>query len=158
MTKNSSKVEQVPWIWDQRPLVDTDIPSYAIGYIYYIWHNESGKLYIGKKLMNSTRRSKIGVRAKKATKTRKTYQTIVKDSGWMQYWGSCIELKEDIKKCGEKAFTRAIVEWCWSKKQLSYREVVHQVQMNVLETDTYNGNILNRWFRKDLVRPIKTEV
>lgn len=158
MIKKQQVENSVPWTnYAGLPVTPEQIPAWAIGYIYRIarldqWGNVI-KIYIGKKVLTSKRRTRIGIRAKKATKTRKTFQTTVKDSGWKQYWGSCVELREDVKKYGEKMFRRTIIEWCWSKKQMSYREMYYQVVGEVLTRDTYNGNVLNRWFKKDLIKP-----
>ena len=155
--KKQPVVDSIPWSYQGVLVTPESIPSWAIGYIYKIskldeWGNVI-KIYIGKKVLQSKRRTRIGVRAKKATKTRKTFQTTVKDSGWQHYWSSSNELKEDVKKCGEMAFKREIVEWAWSKKYLSFAEVEWQIKLDVLRKDTYNGNILSRFFKRDLIKP-----
>lgn len=149
-------MENNVWHWQGKPIEETAIPTGSVGFIYRITHWPSGRFYIGKKQLSSKRRSKIGVREKASTKTRKTYKTTVKDSGWMLYWGSCQELLEHVKKEGQWSFNKEIIEWCHSKKYMSYAEVVHQIKGDVLndEINSYNGNIMNRWFKKDM-KPIK---
>jgi kynurenine formamidase len=137
------------------------IPVWAVGMVYKIsrldkFGNEV-KIYIGKKLLQSNRKGKISKREIAATGTRKRVKRVVKDSGWMKYNSSCPELVREIKE-DPGQFSKEIVEWCWSKKQLSYVEMEWQVKEDVLRRDTYNGNVLSRWFRKDLIRPEKKEV
>lgn len=62
--------------------------------------------------------------------------------------GSCKELLEDIKNIGEDQFTKEIIEFCFNKTSLTYREVWYQFKFDVLEINSYNGNILSRFFRK----------
>ena len=69
----------------------------------------------------------------------------------MNYWGSCAELKTDLTKYGKENFTREILEVCYNKKYLTYREMEFQVLRNVLRTNSYNANILARYFRKDMI-------
>ena len=131
------------------PVVTEDmVPANAIGFVYGIQHT-SGKAYIGRKLLTTTRRKKIGVRAKKITKTRKTYETTVKDSGWMTYTSSCRPLQEEIK-ADPWSFTKYIIEWAYSRKQLSYLEVKHQMINELLERDSYVDNVAGKWYRRDV--------
>lgn len=162
-------VRTTNWIYKHEELVDSDIPEWAMGFVYVIYSDvakdeETGnyyaKPYVGKKFLKSTRKTKIGVRAQKKQleevqdKRRvKKVQTVVKDSNWKDYWGSCKELLEDIKIHGKDRFTRIILEFAHSKKHLSYLEVKHQILEQCLETITYNDNMLGKWFRKDLIRP-----
>jgi hypothetical protein len=39
---------------------------------------------------------------------------------------------------------------CPTKKQLTYAELFYQIQYNVLVVDSYNDNILGKFYRKDL--------
>lgn len=123
------------------------IPEDFIGFVYLITNKLDSRIYIGKKLFNSTRRSKIGVREKAATKTRKKYKINIKDSGWQDYHSSCTELQNDIKTLGKENFTFKILELCKTKAELTYKEVKTQFEFNVLETNSYNGNILSRFFK-----------
>ncbi len=144
--------------WQYEGSKEFEIPTWAVGYVYaivhtvYIDYEREQIIYIGKKLLNSTRRKKIGVREKAATKTRKTYKTEVKNSGWDSYWSSCAEIKEARKK-DEGTWSREIIEWCHSKKHLSYCEIKWMFHYKVLETNTYNGNICGKWYRRDLIKP-----
>jgi hypothetical protein len=120
------------------------------GFVYLIRNQLTGKIYIGKKVFRNTRKKKISQRVKKATGTRKTYERQVKESDWLDYFGSSKELLADIQKHGKQYFSREIIELCCSKKYLSYAEVFWQMQFDVLRRNSYNGNILGRYYTRDM--------
>ena len=129
-----------------------DLPNYENlhGFIYLIVNTRTGKFYIGKKALVHKKKTRISKREKTLTKTRATFKRTTKDSGWLKYWGSCAPLKEDLKLQGEQDFTREIIELSCTKKYLSYAEFHYQVKYDVLRADSYNGNILSRYFSKDM--------
>jgi len=101
----------------------SDIPEGAVGFVYKITNELDGRIYIGKKQFYSNTRVKIGVKEKKLTKTRKIYKTIIKESNWKEYNSSCEELKKDINDLGISNFSKVIIEICYSKADLNYKEV-----------------------------------
>jgi hypothetical protein len=111
---------------------------------------KNGRIYIGQKSLYNVRKKKVTKTEKRLTGTRKQFNRIVKESDWMLYHGSSKELQDDISKLGNKWFKREILELCRSKKYLSYCELSWQVKLDVLKTDSYNGNILGRYFAKDM--------
>jgi hypothetical protein len=134
-------------ITDIKQLPDSDQLE---GFVYKITNIITGKFYIGKKSLWSVRKKRISVKEKKSTGTRKTFQTVTKESDWKKYYGSSKDLKDDVKRLGETAFKREILEVSKSKKYLSYAEFAWQLKLDVLRTNSYNGNILGRWFNKDM--------
>lgn len=128
-----------------------DIPEGAIGFVYKIVRVSDGKAYWGKKVLEHSKKTRISKREKVLTPTRKVFKRTVKDSGWINYWGSSQELKADIVKLGKEAFTREILEYAYSKKYLSYCELMYQVKNDVLSRDTYNKNILCKFYCKDVI-------
>ena len=120
------------------------------GFVYIITDTVTGKFYVGKKAFTHTRKKKISQKLKKATGTRKTYEHTKVDSKWMEYYGSSKELLADINKYGKGRFEREIVELCCSKKYLSFAEVSWQIKLEVLKRKTYNGNILGRYYSRDM--------
>lgn len=141
------------WIYKKKPIIKLeDIPDYENmkGFVYCITNLDTGKVYFGKKALSHSRRTKISKREKISTQTKKVFKRTTKDSGWLNYWGSSLILKEDIKLYGESKFKREIIEFCKTTKYLSYLELVYQVQYDVLRIDSYNANILSRFFRKDM--------
>jgi len=135
------------WYYNGKLLTSEDIPEWGIGFVYCITHTPTSRIYIGKKLLQSKRRTKISKREKTATKTRKTFKTTVKQSNWETYFGSNKEISAMIAEGKEKEFKREILEFCHSKQHLSYTEMVYQVKYDVLSTDAFNGNILGRYFK-----------
>ena len=169
--------------WTYNGSEEFEVPVDAVGFVYKIvkristiydipgnehlnkpsdWTTLEDKIYIGKKLLTSTTKRKVGKRAleklHKETGDRRKGQRIVrvtKPSSWENYESSCKPLIEDIKLHPE-LYRKEIICFCHSRKHLSYCEVREQMKYNVLETDTWNDNILGKWFRKDIVKP-KTE-
>lgn len=124
------------------------------GYIYKTTHIESAKFYIGKKAYLHKKRKKLTKKelAEIRTKGRKPkYKVEYVDSDWKNYYGSSDELKKDIEKFGKEAFKVEKIKDCINRKSLSYWEVYYQMHFDVLRANTYNGNILGRFYRKDVV-------
>ena len=133
------------WIYEEKEL--EAIPEGYFGFVYLITNIKTGRKYIGKKQFSSYRTKKI--------KGRKNKKRIVLESDWKEYWGSCEELKEDIKALGSDSFKREILKLCKTRGELTYSEVEIQIKSDVLTAlDTegrrlyYNSNILSRWFVK----------
>lgn len=105
------------------------------GFVYLITNTTNNRKYIGKKSFWSRR------------KTHKTGRRKTKESDWKTYYGSCDELKEDVKLLGKDKFVREILYLCPHKKSMSYYETYEQFNRDVLMTDEYyNTNIEGRFF------------
>ena len=127
------------------------IPNFAdfYGFVYEIENISKQKKYIGYKALFYTRKTKIGKREKKATKTRKTYKYVKKESNWREYTGSNKELNKDIEN-GD-IYIKTILKFCKTKKECTYWEQYYQFCNNVLLTNNYyNENISGKYFPKDL--------
>ena len=134
-----------------------DFPDFekAVGYVYLITCLSTGRKYIGRKNLYSTRKTKTLKKDLLYTKAgtvnkRSISKRITKESDWQKYWSSSAELKADVKLKGEANFKREVLEVVSSLRMLNYLEVKYQFQYNVLETDSYNDNILGKYFRKHL--------
>lgn len=146
------------WIYKEKSglvreiLTIEDIPNSkdAVGFVYRITNKVTNTFYIGKKSLYFERKTKISIREKVATATRKKFKQVVKESDWKKYWGSCAELKEDIQLFQSSNFTREIIEVCCTKKYLGYCEIMHQIKNDVLTTNSYNGNIMGKYFPGDI--------
>jgi hypothetical protein len=133
----------------------SDIPENCIGFVYIITNMETGKFYVGKKQIILTQNKRLG---KKETKTqvgrgrKRLTKKITTESNWLTYTGSSIPLNEDINKLGRDKFIFKILQWCYTKKQLSYYEIKYQIIYGVLEKPelTYNQSILGKFFATDL--------
>jgi len=142
------------WLYESTE-IDTieKLPEGTVGFVYRITHTATGKFYIGKKILHSTRNKTLTKRETeewnkpgKIPKKRK----VVTESDWSKYWGSSKTLLAAIKESGHDAFTREILKPCISKKQMTYWEVYYQMRYEVLHIDSFNDNILAKLFRKDV--------
>ena len=132
-----------PWVFKGRTFLSEDIND-LYGFVYRITNLQSGKKYIGRKYFWSFR--------KPPGKKRKVKQ----ESDWQRYYGSCPELKEDIKKYGKEIFSREILSLHTTKGICNYEETKQLFLNNVLSESLddgspayYNSNILGRYMRKD---------
>jgi len=145
------------WIYKTNPLEDiSQFPDNTYGFVYIVTHKPSGKSYIGKKILNFTRKVKLGKKelaALQGTVGRKPkYKTVVKESDWKTYYGSHNEIKHLISEDKSHEFERTILQLCPDKKSLTYFEIKYQMVYGVLEKPDkfFNDNILGKFFTKDL--------
>ena len=132
-----------PWYYNGVPFTSSDIQDY-FGFVYLIQNTINGRRYIGRKYLWSFRTPKGKKRKVKS------------ESNWKNYYGSCPELKEDIKKYGRENFSRTILSLHKTKGKTNYEETRQLFVNNVLtesldngEPAFYNSNVLSRYFRKD---------
>ena len=133
-----------PWIYLERPFTGDDVRD-NFGFVYKITNLLNGRSYIGRKYFWSFRTP--------PGKKRKVKQ----ESDWKRYYGSCPELKEDIKKTNNKIFfKREILSLHKTKGTCNYEETKQLFLNNVLSESLdngapayYNSNILGRYMRKD---------
>jgi len=145
-----------PWTYRNDNLEDYNLINpkkgeRPLGFIYKITNTVNGKIYIGRKSFTATKKSSIGKRAlaKMVDKRGSKTKTVVKTSNWQLYTGSNKQLNEDIKN-GDN-INREIIHLCFTKKQMTYWELFYQMQYDVLRADSYNDNILGKFFRADLL-------
>jgi hypothetical protein len=132
-----------PWVFKGRTFLSEDIND-LYGFVYCITNTKTNRRYIGRKYFWSFR--------KPPGKKRKVKQ----ESDWKKYYGSCPELKEDIKKYGKETFSRVILSLHTTKGLCNYEETkqlfLNNVLSEALDNGTpafYNSNILGRYMRKD---------
>jgi hypothetical protein len=134
-------------------------PEGVIGFTYLVKRIDDSKFYIGKKNLYTERNIKLGKKelAEQAELKKpgrvKLKKKVIAESDWMTYYGSNIDLKKSVKELGESAFTREILDLCYSKKHLSFCEVERQFKYDVLRHENcWNENIISRFFRKDIIK------
>ena len=132
-----------PWRYCGKIFDSDDILDY-FGFVYLITNQSNKRQYIGRKYFWSFRKPK--------GKTRKVKQ----ESDWKKYYGSCPELKEDIKKYGKENFSREIISLHKTLGKVNYEETrqlfMNNVLIESLDDGTpayYNSNVLGRYYRKD---------
>ena len=115
------------------------------GFVYKITNLTNAKIYIGRKQLVSVRKKRLG-KKEKALTPRKTFKTVIKESDWRTYNGSNKALLEDIRAGHE--IEKEILCSCKTKALLTYFETKYQFVESVIERDTYNDNILGKFYRK----------
>jgi hypothetical protein len=110
------------------------------GFVYKITRTNAlpgeKKYYIGcKRLKSITHKPPL------KGKTRK--RKIIKNSDYLDYYGSSEELKFLIKKYGKKNFKREVLKMVTCQWQLRFEELRYQIQENVLFRDDYMNGIIN---------------
>lgn len=116
-----------------------EVPKNMEGFVYLITNKCNQKKYIGKKNFWTRRKNK------------KTGRKEKKESDWRNYFGSCDELKADVKVLGKENFIREILYLCPHKKSMSYYESYEQFQRNVLmDRSYYNTNIEGKFFDSEV--------
>ncbi len=114
------------------------------GFVYLITNLKNQRQYIGRKYFWQKRKPKGGKRR------------VTSESDWRKYYGSCPELKDDIKLFGKDSFSREILSMHLTPGKTNYEETkqlfLNNVLTEALEDGTpafYNSNILGRYYRKD---------
>lgn len=124
------------WKYNQQDLEEP--PKDMEGFVYLITNLIDGKKYIGKKTFWTRRKDPKTGRRKK------------KESDWQKYFGSCDDLKEDVKNLGEENFLREILYLCPHKKSMSFYETMEQFKRDViLREDYYNTNVEGKFFSSE---------
>ena len=132
-----------PWIYLDRPFTGDDVRDF-FGFVYLITNKSNKRQYIGRKYFWAFR-TPVGKKRK-----------VKIESDWKKYYGSCPELKEDVKKYGKENFSREILSLHKTKGTCNYEETKQLFLNNVLSESLdngvpayYNSNILGRYMRKD---------
>ena len=132
-----------PWLYEGSTFTSDNIGDF-FGYVYLITNTQSGRQYIGRKYFWQFRTPKGKKRKVKS------------ESDWKKYYGSCPELKEEIRQFGKQNFSRIILSLHHTKGKTNYEETRQLFTNNVLTESLdigvpkyYNSNILSRYFRKD---------
>jgi hypothetical protein len=123
------------------------IPENAVGFVYLMTAIVDGKFvkYIGKKNFYSDVKTKLGKKEMPTDRRLKQYKRVRKFT-YKNYYSSNEVLKEHYKNDGK--IERIIIEICYSKIELTYKEVKHQFINEVLEDESYlNNNILGKFYK-----------
>jgi len=144
------------WFYKQQQIKElTDMPENTFGFVYEVTHQPTGKKYLGKKQLISVQKKALGKKelALITDKRSSKFKTVRKETDWKTYYGSHPELKQMIKEGKELEFTREILIFVPSKKQLTYYEDKYLYMNGVIEpgSNYYNDNITGRFFKKDLL-------
>lgn len=139
-------------MWTYKNSTTFDVPDGAIGYIYLITNKLDNRIYVGRKMLTSIRKKVLSKKEKLLPEnSRKKFKRETKETNWQNYWGSCVELTEDLKRLGQENFTREILAFLNTKTDVSYYETWYQIKYDVLFEPSYNRHIANTKFFKDKV-------
>ncbi len=132
------------WNFNGIKVTEENTPEGAIGFVYKIIHIPTGKFYIGKKSLSQTRRLK-------PLKGKVRKRVVRKASDWETYYSSNEWIKKEVKEGRAGDFEREIIQFCFSKKSLTYWEVWWQFKLDVLaDSQSINENLMGKFFRKDI--------
>ena len=138
---------EYPWIYNNESFSSCNIGD-SFGFVYCITNTLNGRKYIGRKYFWQFRTPKGKKRKVKS------------ESDWKKYYGSCPELKDEIKKNGKEFFNREILSLHTTKGDVNFEETKQLFLNNVLSESLdngeylyYNSNILGRYMRKNYGRP-----
>lgn len=148
-TENKEKVDYAnPWTYLDKPFTSDDIGD-NYGFVYLIVNTANNRKYIGRKYFWSKRKPRPKVDGKRRRR-------VTTESDWKKYYGSCPDLKADVKEYGKERFLRFILSLHKTVGKTNYEETRQLFINNVLmERDEagnpcfYNSNILGRYMRKD---------
>lgn len=124
------------WKFNNTEVTDiSQVPTGAVGFIYVIQNKDTGEYYIGKKSLYSTRT----LPPLKGTRRKRK---VTKESDWLTYQSSSQKVKEWISP------KKAILVWCYSKKELTYEETRALMCYRTMEDErSLNENILGKFFK-----------
>ena len=144
------------WTYQGKTIKDlSDFPPNSFGFVYLVTHKPSNKKYIGKKVLYFSKKVKLGkkelAKLQGVVGRKPAYKIAVKESDWLNYYGSQKELKSLLIESKTKDFKREILKIVPSKKLLTYFETKYQMIYQVLEKpdEFFNDNILGKFYTKD---------
>ena len=135
------------WYYKGNEFTSDDIGSH-VGFVYIITDLSNGKKYVGKKkFISKTKRPPL------KGKTRK--RTIIKQSDWMDYYGSSEEVKLLVEQYGRDNFKREILHLCGTLGEMSYLELDEQMKRQVLLKDEYYNEFVGAKIHSSHVKNLK---
>jgi hypothetical protein len=136
------------WVYQGKEFTERDIPPGAVGFIYRMDLVLDGKSYsyIGKKNFFSVTKKKLPKKERPSDKRLKDYVVVYK-TNYQNYYSSNTTVKEAARL--GVLVKRTILEICYSKTELTYKETKHLFLNDVLEKQEFlNSNILGKFFKK----------
>lgn len=145
--KNTKVIRSSEWFYKNKVL--SEIPVDMKYFVYKITEISTGKFYIGYKGFYSNRKKKLLKSEISTDKRKKTYKIETTESNWKSYNSSNKEL-ETLILSNPEAFNKEVLLLLKTEKTAKYYEQKYQFMLEVLEKDSFNGNIAGKFFRKDL--------
>ena len=142
------------WLYEGKPYDPEfeEIPPEYAGFVYRITDTETGEKYIGQKRFRRTKTLPI-------TKTRKRRKKTLVESDWRVYYSSSTIIKQAVTEGLSDRYLREILQFGYSKGDLSYLETKLQFDMGVLLSDDYLNGIINcRISKSHVTEKLKKEL
>jgi hypothetical protein len=117
------------WLYKGKPFTEEDVGDF-VAFVYRITNRVDGRAYIGKK--NFFKRV-----TRAPLKGKKRKRRSLKQSDWMEYYGSNDELNKDVEKYGPANFDREILRLCETKGESTYYEAKLQFECDAIISDRY---------------------
>ena len=135
------------WIYKGETFTSEMIEDW-VGFVYLITDKSNDMKYVGKKLLTSKRKLP-------PLKGKKRRRTVIKETDWMNYYGSSEEVKLMVEEKGADNFHREILTLCKSKGELGYLEAKYQFENDVLLRDDFYNGIIQCKIHRNHVRSLK---
>ena len=102
------------WTYKSNDMVDiSQFPDNTYGFVYIVTHKPTGKAYIGKKILQFTKKVKLGkkelAKLQGVVGRRPSYKLSVKESDWKSYYGSQKDIKQLLLEGKKDEFERIIL-------------------------------------------------
>lgn len=135
------------WTYKGQEFTSDEIEDY-VGFVYLLTNKLTGMKYVGKKKFHF----KV---TKPPLKGKKRKRRSLKESDWQEYYGSSEETKALVEEHGGGIFEREILHLCTKLGELSYLEMLEQVQREVLLRDDYYNGIIQCRIHRNHVKGLK---
>lgn len=144
------------WTFEDKEIKEiADMPNNPFGFIYEVTHIPTGRKYIGRKQLISVQRKPLGKKelALITDGRMSKYKIVRSETDWKTYYGSHTEIKKMIKEGKASEFTREILMFVYTKKNLTYYEEKYLYMRGVIEpgSNYYNDNLSGRHFKRDFL-------
>lgn len=124
------------WIYNGAPVGEP--PAGAVGFIYRITRLDTGRQYLGKKLLQFKRTKQVkGVKKK-----------MMVESDWLTYYGSNQTVKDEVASLGADKFKREIIKFCYQKSECNYEETRYIMEERAMFSEDY----YNQWFQAKITK------
>jgi len=146
-------MEVKPWVFKGSHFTVLPNAEEYYAFVYEIRNVETGKKYIGKKLLWFKSKKKVLLKNGK-----KKAKKILVESDWRDYFGSSQEFLKEVESTGKDKYVREILHLCKTKAEASYLEAHEQFKHNVLLDDNFaNGWIMVR-VRKEHLKKVRENI
>lgn len=116
------------WLYNGKEFTDEDIGD-NIAFVYIITNLLNNRKYLGKK----------GFYFLKTRQVKGKKKRFKINSDWLEYYGSNVELQNDVLLYGPDCFRREIIQLCKTKGEASYYEAKWQFNTDcILDEKFYN--------------------